>query len=181
MRKPIFTILAIASLSVSCYAGIFNDIGKTIDRSTKQISKNIENKAEKVVLIEDVTKVKQIAASTLKETQDAYDQLLEKVIEDAQKLEEQRATLQNEKLLLEKSKAKLVDDKAELEKDKSDLKFQKNVFSTGFFASIGTIFIGAMTIVMRRPIVKAEFQLKELEIEEKQLKLKEMKKLIEAG
>ena len=144
--------------------------------------RGIKNRSATV--IERATTEKEIAAATIEQLEDTnveYEQLTKDIFEKSEQLEQQRLDLEAEKIDLLDQQEKIKKERDELnielsslEAQKTELEKSKEIYSTGLFASLGALFIGVMGFMSRRPLVKLEMRLKELEIAEKEKQLAEI-------
>ena len=161
--KNLMTALITLSFALSASgSGVYEKIQRDIDRVQTEVAQEIEQRVRTVRDVESADEAKAEAQEAIQETRTRYEALLAEVQSDASELDQNRLALEAEK--------------AQLEADKDTLELQKELFSTGLYASLGTMFLGVVTVLVRRPVVKAELILRKLEIEEKQLHIAALKR-----
>ncbi|MES9862155.1 MAG: hypothetical protein ABW157_12480 [Candidatus Thiodiazotropha sp. LLP2] len=73
------------------------------------------------------------------------------------------------------STASLQEERDQLAKEKTDLEQREQLLSMGFHASLTTTLIAGLGLFVRLPNSKLERQLKQLEIEQKELELERLR------
>lgn len=82
---------------------------------------------------------------------------------------------------LARASSQIEKEKEELTKSKSDLEAREKLFSMGFYASFTTSLLAILGLVVKLPTSRLDKQLKLLEIQDKELSLKERAAKLEAS
>ena len=155
-------------------AGIFDHIAKQVKNVGSDVTQTQREAVKRIDLSKDKDEIKREATGAIESIKKKYEELLEEVALESKRLEE-------EKLRIEGEKNDLEDEKDQLITATDSLQFRERVFSSGFYASLGAIFIGVTALILRRPLVKLEIRLKELDIQEKEFAISRASPMGEQG
>lgn len=179
MKHILLAILLLLLFVLPAHAGIvFLNMNRAVDRVTKDVASSTKKAVKRIENEQSKAVIKKEATEEINRTTQEYEKLAQEIVSKAEEIENQRLVLEKEKAKLldlknelENEKLALKEEVRKLETEKADLKRSKAIYSTGLFASIGAIFLGLIGFLSRRPLVKLEMKLKELEIKEKEIRI----------